>query len=102
MSLLNNVPEISYIILRNINFMIEKRPHLLEKEIRIFFVKFNDPYYVKLEKLLILTKLCETRNFEIVINELNEYAHEFDPEFSKKALKAIGKISMKVDKAADK
>ena len=82
--------------------MIEKRPQLLEKEIRVFFVKFNDPYYVKLEKLHILTKLCESRNFEIVINELNEYAHEVDPEFSRKALKDIGKICMKVDKAADK
>jgi AP-1 complex subunit beta-1 len=101
-SLLNTPPEIQYIVLRNINFLIEKRPQLLEKDIRVFFVKFNDPYYVKLEKLDILTKLCEARNFEVVINELNEYANEVDPEFSRKALKAIGRIALKVDKAADK
>lgn len=83
-------------------FILEKQPHLLEKDIRAFFIKFNDPYYIKLEKLDILTKLCDNRNFELVIPELAEYANDVDQEFSRKSLKALAKICIKVDKAAEK
>lgn len=94
--------EIQYVTLRNINFIIEKRPHILEKDVKVFFIGFNDPYYVKAEKLEIITKLTDAKNFEIAIAELAEYVNGVDPEFGRKALKAIGKICLRVDKAAEK
>jgi vesicle coat complex subunit len=39
-SLMNNDPEIQYIAIRNINLIIQKRPYVLEKEVRIFFCSF--------------------------------------------------------------
>jgi len=42
---------------------MQKYPTLLEKYSKIFFVKFNDPYYIKNEKLDILINLCTEKNY---------------------------------------
>eukprot|EP01017_Pseudomicrothorax_dubius_P006876 TRINITY_DN12044_c0_g1_i3.p1 TRINITY_DN12044_c0_g1~~TRINITY_DN12044_c0_g1_i3.p1 ORF type:complete len:729 (+),score=240.91 TRINITY_DN12044_c0_g1_i3:631-2817(+) len=101
-SLLSGPPEISFIILRNLQVIMLKRPGFFEKETKVFFCNFNDPYYLKLEKLDILINLCDAKNFDVVVNELFVYSTQFDPEFVRKAIKGIGKISMKIDKAVDK
>ena len=46
-TLLNSEPEIQYVALRNINLIVQKRPAILENEIKVFFCKYNDPIYVK-------------------------------------------------------
>jgi len=48
-TLLNSEPEIQYVALRNINLIVQKRPRILEHEIKVFFCKYNDPIYVKME-----------------------------------------------------
>ena len=50
-TLLSSEPEIQYVALRNINLIVQKRPTILSHEIKVFFCKYNDPIYVKLEKL---------------------------------------------------
>ena len=42
-TLLNSEPEIQYVALRNINLIVQKRPNILENEIKVFFCKYNDP-----------------------------------------------------------
>ena len=72
--MLSGPPEQSYIALRNISFILQKIPHLLDKDVKVFFCNHDDPYYVKLEKLDILTKLSDSKNYEVVLNELFEYS----------------------------
>lgn len=43
--------EVQYVILKNIQYIIEKRPAVLENEIKCFFCKFTDPHYIKNEKM---------------------------------------------------
>ena len=43
--------EVQYVILKNIQYIIEKRPSILENDIKCFFCKFTDPHYVKNEKV---------------------------------------------------
>ena len=74
----------------------------MEKETKVFFCKFNEPYYIKIEKLEILLKLSDVKNYEIVLNELSEYANEVDPDYIRRVVKVIGKIAIKVDKSVDK
>ena len=62
--------EILYVILKNIQYIIEKRPLILENEIKCFFCKFSDPYYVKNEKIEILTRIINYKNYESVLEEL--------------------------------
>ena len=50
----------------------------------MFFCKYNDPIYVKLEKLDIMIALASERNIDQVLLELKEYATEVDVDFVRK------------------
>ena len=68
----------------------------------MFFCKFNDPVYVKLEKIDILIKVADDKNADAILNELKEYANDLELELIRKSIKAIGSIILKVDKSAKK
>jgi vesicle coat complex subunit len=70
--------------------------------VRVFFCKFNDPVYVKLEKIDILVKVADDKNADVILNELQEYANDLELELIRKSIRAIGTIILKVDKAAKK
>lgn len=95
-------PEIQYVALRNINLIVQKRPNILAHEMRVFFIKYNDPVYVKMEKLEIMIMLASEKNMEQVLNEFKEAAGEVDIDFVRKAVKAIGRCAIKMEKAAEK
>lgn len=101
-TLLNSEPEIQYVALRNINLIVQKRPHILENEIKVFFCKYNDPIYVKMEKLEIIIKLVSEKNIDQVLLELKEYATEVDVDFVRKAVSAIGRCAVKLERAAER
>lgn len=61
-TLLSSEPEVQYVALRNINLIVQKRPDILKHEMKVFFVKYNDPIYVKLEKLDIMIRLASQAN----------------------------------------
>lgn len=65
-TLLNSEPEIQYVALRSINLIVQKRPKILEHEIKVFFCKYNDPIYVKMEKLEIVIRLASINNTDQV------------------------------------
>ena len=66
-----------------------KLPGILEKDIKCFFCNFNEPYYIKNEKLDILSKVCDHKNYELVLNELNLYVAEPEPNFVRKTIIAL-------------
>jgi AP-1 complex subunit beta-1 len=101
-TMLNAEPEIQYVALRNINLIVQKRPRILEHEIKVFFCKYNDPIYVKMEKLEIIIRLISERNVDQVLLELKEYATEVDVDFVRKAVRAIGRCAIKLDNAAER
>ncbi len=101
-TLLNSEPEIQYVALRNINLIVQKRPSILENEIKVFFCKYNDPIYVKMEKLEIIIKLVSEKNIDQVLLELKEYATEVDVDFVRKAVSAIGRCAVKLERAAER
>ncbi len=71
-TLISKEPEIQYVALRNINLIIQKRPAILQYEMKVFFCKYNDPIYVKMEKLEIMMMLVSERNVEQVLLEFKE------------------------------
>lgn len=101
-TLLNSEPEIQYVALRNINLIVQKRPTILENEIKVFFCKYNDPIYVKMEKLEIIIKLVSEKNIDQVLLELKEYATEVDVDFVRRSVSAIGRCAVKLERAAEK
>lgn len=101
-TLLNSEPETQYVALRNINLIVQKRSGILESEIKVFFCKYNDPIYVKMEKLETIIRLVNDRNIDQVLLELKEYAQEVDVEFVRKAVRAIGRCAIKLERAAER
>ena len=101
-SLMSSNPEIQYIAIKNINLILQKRPNLLKHELKVFYVNFNDPLYVKLEKLEIMIKLVDMKTVDQFLHEVKEYASEVDIPFVKKAVSAIGRCAIKIDRAADR
>jgi AP-1 complex subunit beta-1 len=101
-TLLSKEPEIQYVALRNISLILQKRPNILANEMRVFFCKYNDPIYVKMEKLEIMIMLANEKNIDQVLLEFKEYASEVDVEFVRKAVRAIGRCAIKLEKAAEK
>jgi AP-1 complex subunit beta-1 len=70
--------------------------------VRVFFCKYNDPVYVKLEKIDILVKVVDEKTADVILAELKEYSGDMDTEIVRKSVRAIGQIILKVDKASKK
>ena len=103
----------------------------------MYFCKYNDPIYVKMEKLEIMIKLASDRNIDQVCSfsrsyccqfefallssfsssgfvmlswltflqvllEFKEYATEVDVDFVRKAVRAIGRCAIKLERAAER
>ena len=72
-TLLASPPEVQWVALRNINLLLQKRNDVLSNEMRVFFCKYNDPLYVKVEKLDIMVRLAGDSNVDALLSELKEY-----------------------------
>lgn len=57
---------------------------VLLPSVQVFFCKYNDPIYVKMEKLEIMIKLANDKNIDQVLLEFKEYAQEVDVDFVRK------------------
>ncbi|GAA5899559.1 hypothetical protein JCM6882_001150 [Rhodosporidiobolus microsporus] len=101
-TLVSSAPEVQWVALRNINLILQKRPDALANEMRVFFCKYNDPPYVKVEKLEIMIKLVTEKNVDTFLSELKEYASEVDVDFVRKSIRAIGQCAVKIEGAAER
>jgi len=68
----------------------------------VFFCKFNDPIYVKLEKIDILIKVADDKDAESVLNELQDYTNDMEMDLVTAAVKAIGEIILKVNRSVSR
>lgn len=97
-SLLSTPPELQYVALKNIRIILEKYPEILAKELRVFYIKYNDPIYVKLEKVEILIRLVDPANLKqctLLLNELKEYSLGFEPEFVSRCIQGLSQLGIK-------
>lgn len=101
-TLLTSPPELQYVALRNILLIVQRRPLVLHHDIKFFFCKYNDPLYIKVTKLEIIGRLVHEDNALVVLPELQDYASEIDVDFARKAVSTIGRIALRLEKAADK
>jgi hypothetical protein len=69
---------------------------------RVFFCKYNDPNYLKMQKLEIMVRIANDKNVDQLLAELKEYALEVDMDFVRRAVKAIGQVAIKIESASEK
>ena len=93
-------PEVQFVVLRTLSLFVVKYPKALARETRVFFCKYNDPSYVKLEKLDIIVTICSGVNVQLVIDELEEYCNAVDVGFVRKSISSLGQICLKVPVAS--
>lgn len=101
-TLLSSEPEVQYVSLRNIRLIVQKRPGILAADVKMFFCKYNDPVYVKLEKVDIMVMLVSEKNSEQVLLELKEYASGVDVDFVRKSVRSIGRVAVKLERACER
>jgi len=101
-TLVSSAPEVQYVALRNIDLLLQKQPEILSKELRVFFCKYNDPPYVKFQKLEIMVRIANESNVDQLLAELKEYALEVDMDFVRRAVKAIGQVAIKIESASER
>ncbi|KAM0786162.1 hypothetical protein ACM66B_006969 [Microbotryomycetes sp. NB124-2] len=101
-TLVSSAAEVQWVALRNINLILQKRPDALANEMRVFFCKYNDPPYVKVEKLEIMIKLATEKNVDTFLSELKEYASEVDVDFVRKSVRAIGQCAIKLEGSTER
>ncbi|KAF3492183.1 oxidation resistance protein 1 [Arthroderma uncinatum] len=101
-TLVSSAPEVQYVALRNIDLLLQSQPNILDKELRVFFCKYNDPPYLKFQKLEIMVRIANDRNVDQLLAELKEYALDVDMDFVRRAVKAIGQTAIKIELTAEK
>ena len=101
-TLMSAPPEIQYVALRNIHLICQKRPAILAGEVKVFFCRYNDPIYVKMEKLDVLVMLTSDHTVDQTLAEFSEYASEIDDEFVCKAVRCIGRTAIKLPGATER
>jgi len=97
-------PELAYTVLVHILALCQRGQDTMEifgPEFKQFFCRYNDPSYIKTVKIDILTLLADAASAESIVGELSEYVTDVDAEISRRAIRAIGKIAMRIESTAE-
>ena len=88
--------EISFAVLKHIELMVQKQPGIFDDAFKQFYCHLNDPSSVKYVKLEILPLLANDGNTTEILAELSEYVTDVSAELAKRAVRAIGKIAIRL------
>ncbi|KOG98598.1 Apl1p [Saccharomyces eubayanus] len=97
-ALLDKPPELQFLVLRNvILLLLSRESSLLRLDISYFFIEYNDPIYIKDTKLECLYLLADKETLPRILEELEQYATDIDIQMSRKSVRAIGNLAVKLD-----
>lgn len=96
-SLLEKPAELQFLVLRNVILLLLSREQsLLNLDVPYFFIEYNDPIYIKDTKLECLYLLSNETTLPQILDELEEHATDIDTQMSRKAVRAIGNLAVKL------
>ncbi|XP_064391971.1 uncharacterized protein LOC135339670 [Halichondria panicea] len=93
--------ELAYTCLKHVQLLLARQPDLWTKDYHDFYCRYNDPPYLKVKKVELLTEVCATNNAKDIINELGEYATDVNAQVARESIRAIGHIALKLVTRAD-
>ncbi|CAM9160788.1 unnamed protein product [Scytosiphon promiscuus] len=94
-------PETVFCILKHLEGMLPRCPGVFDDEYRQFFTsKYRVPTGVKYAKVRCLALLADPNTAESVVAELGEYAGDIDPQLARHAIRAVGKICLRLPGSA--
>eukprot|EP01120_Amphizonella_sp_Union-15-10_P017775 TRINITY_DN9994_c0_g1_i1.p1 TRINITY_DN9994_c0_g1~~TRINITY_DN9994_c0_g1_i1.p1 ORF type:complete len:1013 (+),score=198.95 TRINITY_DN9994_c0_g1_i1:103-3141(+) len=99
--ILRNSRETKYIVLSNIATMAVKNPGMFQPYLGDFFVDADDPSYIRILKLDIITSLANESNISRILKEFKTYVGGDDKQFVAATIQAIGRTATTLKDAAD-
>jgi len=97
-------PELAYTVLVHVHALLTRggdNVDVFAPQFKQFFCRYNEPSYIKSVKIDILTCLADASSAEPIVAELGEYVTDVDAEISRRAIRAIGKIAVRVPSTAE-
>ena len=89
--------EISFNVLSHIHLLVLRGGNVyFENEYKQFFVKYDEPSYIKNIKLQILGQISSENNIQDIINELSEYVTDVNAEIAKRSIRCFGTIIVRL------
>ena len=89
--------EVSYNVLSHIHLLVLRGANFVfESEYKQFFVKYDEPSYIKNLKLEILAQVASEGNIQEIVNELSEYVTDVNAEIAKRSIKCFGTITIRL------
>ena len=85
----NVLSHIYLLVLRGANFVFET-------EYKQFFIKYDEPSYIKNLKLEILAQVASEGNIQEIVNELSEYVTDVSAEIAKRSIACFGTIIIRL------
>lgn len=67
-------PEVEYCILKHLEAMVYRCPGIFDDEYRQLYVRYNEPSFVKYQKIGILALITNEESVADITGELAEYA----------------------------
>ncbi|KAA8493829.1 AP-2 complex subunit beta [Porphyridium purpureum] len=94
--------EMRFVVLRCLRCMIQKYGPFLQDNIKAFVCSYNEPLYVKVEKVHVLVDLVSDTSISQIFTELRENCNEPDMLFVRHVVEAVGTIGLRHARHADR
>ncbi len=95
--------EICYNVISHIKFIIQKGgKQYFQDSYKHFFLKYDEPIYIKFIKLEILSEVATDVTVEEICTELNEYVTDVNHDISKSSISCIGQIILNLPESSEK
>lgn len=89
--------ETAYAVLANFLLIVQRAPVIFSQIYTSFYCRQNEPSYIKMIKLEILSAIADETNAYDITTELTEYVTDIDEPLGRAAVKAVGRIALEVD-----
>jgi AP-4 complex subunit beta-1 len=94
--------EISFNVLSHIHLLVVRGSNqFFENEYKQFFVKYDEPSYIKNVKLEILGHIASENNIQEISSELSEYVTDVNAEIAKRSIRCLGTIILRLPEVAN-
>ena len=89
--------EVSFNVLSHIHLLVVRGANFVfETEYKKFFIKYDEPSYIKNLKLEILAQVASEGNIKEIVNELSEYVTDVSAEIAKRSITCFGTIIIRL------
>jgi vesicle coat complex subunit len=89
--------EVSFNVLSHIYLLVLRGANVVfEQDFKQFFVKYDEPSYIKNLKLEILAQIASESNIQDIMSELSEYVTDVNADIARKSIRAFGTIIVRL------